>query len=203
MKSIHKFSIFLVSLLVSYQSLAMSSTLTGMQLGDDAAQLTIVEYRSLTCSHCADFSNNIFPEIKEKYIDTGKIKFEVRPFALNAIDLNAFKLLHCADEKDFFAMEKLLFQDQKKWIVTKQSDRVLENSTDALRTYSTLFSISEDEFNSCMENEEITDFILTMRIDAVEDYDVSSTPSFIIDGDLYSGNMSFSEFEKIIEKKIN
>ena len=69
--------------------------------------------------------------------------------------------------------------------------------------YSTLFSISEDEFNSCMENEEITDFILTMRIDAVEDYDVSSTPSFIIDGDLYSGNMSFSEFEKIIEKKIN
>ena len=54
-----------------------------------------------------------------------------------------------------------------------------------------------------MENEVITDFILTMRIDAVEDYDVSSTPSFIIDGDLYSGNMSFSEFEKIIEKKIN
>ena len=140
MKSIHKFSIFLVSLLVSYQSLAISSTLTGMQLGDDAAPLTIVEYRSLTCSHCADFSNNIFPEIKEKYIDTGKIKFEVRPFALNAIDLNAFKLLHCTDEKDFFAMEKLLFQDQKKWIVTKQSDRVLENSTDALRTYSTLFS---------------------------------------------------------------
>ena len=59
------------------------------------------------------------------------------------------------------------------------------------------------DYNDLLQNEEITDFILTMRIDAVEDYDVSSTPSFIIDGDLYSGNMAFSEFEKIIEKKIN
>ena len=80
-------------------------------VGNKDAKITIIAFESLTCSHCADFSNNIFPEIKEKYIDTGKIKFEVRPFALNAIDLNAFKLLHCTDEKDFFAMEKLLFQE--------------------------------------------------------------------------------------------
>ena len=83
-----------------------SSTLKGMQLGDSDAPVKIIEYRSLTCSHCADFSNDTFAEIKENYIDKGKVNFELRPFALNAIDLNAFKLLHCVDENDFFEMAK-------------------------------------------------------------------------------------------------
>ena len=97
-----------------------------MKLGDEDAPVKIIEYRSLTCSYCADFSNDTFPDIKEKYIDKGIVNFELRPFALNAIDLNAFKLLHCVNEDDFFAMEKVLFREQKKWIVTNQSDKVLE-----------------------------------------------------------------------------
>ena len=92
MKSIHKFSIFFVSLLVSYQSLAISSTLTGMQLGDDAAPLTIVEYRSLTCSHCADFHKDIYPQLKKDYIDTGLVKIEFRHFPLDVAAFNASKI---------------------------------------------------------------------------------------------------------------
>jgi protein-disulfide isomerase len=131
------------------------------------------------------------------------VNFELRPFALNAIDLNAFKLLHCVDENDFFAMDKILFKDQKKWIVTNQSDKVLENSTNALKNYGALFGVSEEAFNSCMENENITDFILEQRIEGVEEYDISSTPTFIINGEIYAGNMSINEFDEIIEKEIN
>ena len=178
-----------------------SETLKGMQIGSEDAPVSIIEYRSLTCSHCAEFSNETYPLLKSEFIDTGVVKFELRPFALNAIDLNAFKLLHCADETDFFALDKLLFKEQKKWIVTNPSDQVLENSTKALGDYGILFGISEDDYAECLNNEEITDFILSERINGVENFDISSTPTFIINGEIFSGNKSFEELEKIILKK--
>ena len=178
-----------------------TETLKGMQIGSEDAPVSIVEYRSLTCSHCAEFSNETYPLLKSEFIDTGVVKFELRPFALNAIDLNAFKLLHCADETDFFALDKLLFKEQKKWIVTNPSDQVLENSTKALGDYGILFGISEDDYAECLNNEEITDFILSERINGVENFDISSTPTFIINGEIFSGNKSFEELEKIILKK--
>ena len=178
-----------------------TETLKGMQIGSEDAPVSIIEYRSLTCSHCAEFSNETYPLLKSEFIDTGVVKFELRPFALNAIDLNAFKLLHCADETDFFALDKLLFKEQKKWIVTNPSDQVLENSTKALGDYGILFGISEDDYAECLNNEEITDFILSERINGVENFDISSTPTFIINGEIFSGNKSFEELKKIILKK--
>jgi len=178
-----------------------AETLKGMQIGSEDAPVSIIEYRSLTCSHCAEFSNETYPLLKSEFIDTGVVKFELRPFALNAIDLNAFKLLHCADETDFFALDKLLFKEQKKWIVTNPSDQVLENSTKALGDYGILFGISEDDYAECLNNEKITDFILSERINGVENFDISSTPTFIINGEIFSGNKSFEELEKIILKK--
>ena len=178
-----------------------TETLKGMQIGSEDAPISIIEYRSLTCSHCAEFSNETYPLLKSEFIDTGVVKFELRPFALNAIDLNAFKLLHCADETDFFALDKLLFKEQKKWIVTNPSDQVLENSTKALGDYGILFGISEDDYTECLNNEKITDFILSERINGVENFDISSTPTFIINGEIFSGNKSFEELEKIILKK--
>ena len=188
-------NIFVPSAVYSFE------TLKGMQIGREDAPVSIIEYRSLTCSHCAEFSNETYPLLKSEFIDTGVVKFELRPFALNAIDLNAFKLLHCADETDFFALDKLLFKEQKKWIVTNPSDQVLENSTKALGDYGILFGISEDDYAECLNNEEITDFILSERINGVENFDISSTPTFIINGEIFSGNKSFEELEKIILKK--
>ena len=182
-------------------TLFSSETLKGMQIGSEDAPVSIIENRSLTCSHCAEFSNETYPRLKSEFIDTGVVKFELRPFVLNAIDLNAFKLLHCADEADFFALDKLLFNDQKKWIVTNPSDKVLENSTKALGDYGILFGISEDDYAECLNNEEITDFILSERVNGVENFDISSTPTFIINGEIFSGNKSFEELEKIILKK--
>ena len=183
-------------------AISASNNLDSMFIGDENAPVTIVEYRSLTCSHCADFANDVFPSLKEKYIDSGQVRFELRPFALNAVDLNAFKLLRCVDAKDFFSLDKVLFQNQKKWIVTNQSDRVLENSTKAISQYGSLFGLSKDEINACINDDDITDYILTMRIDAVENFNITSTPSFLINGELYEGNMPFKKFEKIIDKLI-
>jgi len=195
--------IFLILIFFTTVLNVQAEEIKRITVGNKDAKITIIAFESLTCSHCADFSNDTFAEIKENYIDKGKVNFELRPFALNAIDLNAFKLLHCVDENDFFAMDKILFKDQKKWIVTNQSDKVLENSTNALKNYGALFGVSEEAFNSCMENENITDFILEQRIEGVEEYDISSTPTFIINGEIYAGNMSINEFDEIIEKEIN
>ena len=174
------------------------NVLKGFQIGDDEAPVSVIEYRSLTCSHCAEFANEIFPKIKKHYIDTGKVKFELRPFVLNAIDLNAFKLLHSVDEKDFLQLDKMLFKDQEKWFIIKSTnEESIEQSTEALKRYALLFGLSESEFEDILNDKELEDFILNMRIKAYNEFKINSTPSFIINDKLYSGNRSFSEFEEL------
>ena len=203
MKHFLKFVLVISFIFVAGKISLANNTLKGMQLGNDDAPITVIEYRSLTCSHCAEFSKDTFPELKEKYIDTGKIKFELRPFALNAIDLNAFKLLHCSNESDFLSLEKLLFEDQEKWIISSPNDQVLENSTEALGKYGLLFGITKDQYNSCLEDEDITDFIISMRMEGAQKYNITSTPSFVINDEVYGGYRNFKDFEKILKKSIN
>lgn len=174
------------------------NVLSGFHIGDDNAPITVIEYRSMTCSHCAEFSNDVFTEVKNNYIDTGKVKFELRPFVLNAVDLVAFKLMHCVDEADFLQLDKTLFKDQDKWLVTDEKERVLENSTDALKKYALLYGLSETDFSQCLESEEIENFILQMRVDGSDEYKINSTPTFIIDGKIHAGNMPYNEFEKLL-----
>ena len=172
-------------------------------LGNIDAKISIIEYSSLTCSHCADFSKNGYKHLKEKYIDTGLVNFELRPFPLNAVDLNAYKLLYCAARKDFHKLNKTLLSTQSKWIVTNDQEKVLENSTEALTKQAGLFGVTSDDFDSCLNNEKITNFILKSRIDAVKEYEVNSTPSFIINGELYAGNLSGDKIDEILESYIN
>ena len=108
-------------------------------IGNPDAEVNIIEYRSLTCSHCAEFASNGFEHLKEKYIDTGLISFELRPFPLNALDLNAFKLLYCASKENFYKLDKVLLKNQSKWINTSDQEKVLENSTAALTKQAALF----------------------------------------------------------------
>ena len=203
MKHFFKFFTVTFFIFLGVQLSHANNTLKGMLYGSNDAPITVIEYRSLTCSHCAEFSKVTFPELKEKYIDTGKIKFELRPFALNAIDLNAFKLLHCSNEDDFLSLEKILFENQEKWIISSPNDQVLENTTEALGKYGLLFGITKDQYNSCLEDENITDFIISMRMEGAQKYNISSTPSFVINDEVYGGYRNFKDFEKIIKKAIN
>ena len=119
------------------------------------------------------------------------------------MDLNAFKLLYCAARKDFHKLDKTLLSTQSKWIVTNDQEKVLENSTEALTKQAGLFGVTSDDFDSCLNNEKITNFILKSRIDAVKEYEVNSTPSFIINGELYAGNLSGDKIDEILESYIN
>jgi protein-disulfide isomerase len=174
-----------------------------MIIGNLDADVKVIEYRSLTCSHCAEFASNGFLHLKEKYIDTGLISFELRPFPLNALDLNAFKLLYCASKESFHKLDKVLLKNQSKWIDTSDQEKVLENSTAALTKQAALFGVSSNDYKSCLENEEITNFILKNRIDAVKEYGVNSTPSFLINGDLYAGSLSADRIDELLEGYIN
>lgn len=184
--------------LFSLENAYAKKELRGFEIGSPDAPITIIEYRSLTCSHCADFANNVFPELNEKYIQTGKVKFEFRPFVLNAVDLNAFKLLNSIEEKDFLSLDKMLFRDQNKWLVTKDSNKILENSTNALKKYALLYGLSEETFNDILKDKELEEWILSMRVDGTKKFNIQSTPSFIINGEVHSGNMPFSKFEKLL-----
>ena len=184
--------------LFSLENAYAKKELRGFEIGNPDAPITIIEYRSLTCSHCADFANNVFPELNEKYIQTGKVKFEFRPFVLNAVDLNAFKLLNSIEEKDFLSLDKMLFRDQNKWLVTKDSNKILENSTNALKKYALLYGLSEETFNDILNDKELEEWILSMRVDGTKKFNIQSTPSFIINGEVHSGNMPFSKFEKLL-----
>ena len=185
-------------LLFSLPNAYAKKELRGFEIGSADAPITIIEYRSLTCSHCADFANDVFPELDEKYIQTGRVKFEFRPFVLNAVDLNAFKLLNSIEEKDFLSLDKMLFRDQNKWLVTKDSNKILENSTNALMKYALLYGLSEETFNDILNDKELEEWILSMRVDGTKRFNIQSTPSFIINGEVYSGNMPFSKFEKLL-----
>ena len=185
-------------LLFSLQNAYAKKELKGFEIGSPDAPITIIEYRSLTCSHCADFANDVFPELDEKYIQTGKVKFEFRPFVLNAVDLNAFKLLNSIEEKDFLSLDKMLFRDQNKWLVTNDSNKILENSTNALKKYALLYGLSEETFNDILNDKELEEWILSMRVDGTKQFNIQSTPSFIINGEVHSGNMPFSKFEKLL-----
>ena len=184
--------------LFSLEDAYAKKELRGFEIGNADAPITIIEYRSLTCSHCADFANYVFPELNEKYIQTGKVKFEFRPFVLNAVDLNAFKLLNSIEEKDFLSLDKMLFRDQNKWLVTKDSNKILENSTNALKKYALLYGLSEETFNDILNDKELEEWILSMRVDGTKKFNIQSTPSFIINGKVHAGNMPFSKFEKLL-----
>jgi protein-disulfide isomerase len=190
--------LFSVFFLFSIENTYAKKELRGFEIGSPDAPITIIEYRSLTCSHCANFANDIFPELDEKYIQTGKVKFEFRPFVLNAVDLNAFKLLNSVKEKDFLSLDKMLFKDQNKWLVTKDSNKILENSTNALKKYALLYGLSEEMFDNILNDKELEEWILSMRVDGAKKFNIQSTPSFIINGEVHSGNMSFSKFEKLL-----
>ena len=198
--SLKSYFIFICSLflLFSLPNAYAKKELRGFEIGSADAPITIIEYRSLTCSHCADFANDVFPKLDEKYIQTGRVKFEFRPFVLNAVDLNAFKLLNSIEEKDFLSLHKMLFRDQNKWLVTKDSNKILENSTNALKKYALLYGLSEKTFNGILNDKELEEWILLMRVDGTKRFNIQSTPSFIINGEVYSGNMPFSKFEKLL-----
>ena len=160
-----------------------------MALGDEKAPITIIEYASMTCPHCAAFHATTFPELKKRYIDTGKVRFIFREFPLDQLALAAFLLARCAGPDKYFPMIDTLFQQQKEWVTQKPLGPLMAIAKQA--------GMSETAFNECLQNQKLVDGIEDVRQRAMK-LKVESTPSFFVNGKPLRGAFSIEDFEKAI-----
>jgi protein-disulfide isomerase len=160
-------------------------------LGNADAPVTIVEYASMTCPHCATFHANTLPVIKEKYIDTGKARLIFREFPFDPRAEAGFMLARCADD-NYFAMVDVLFKQQKSWAP-------VENARDALLQISRLAGFSQESFEACLTDQKLLDDIRAVRKRGADDFRVEATPTFFINGNKYSGALSVDEMSAIID----
>ncbi len=161
-------------------------------LGNPNAPVTIIEYASLTCSHCAHFHNEVLPKLKERYIAPGKVRLIYRDFPLDQTALAAAALAHCAGPDRYFSMLEVLFRTQSNW--ARADDPVA-----ALKQLGKLGGLSEESMNACFADEKLTNGILQGRLAGENQYKIGSTPTFIIDGKAYPGSRDVDEFAKLID----
>lgn len=172
--------------------------LPDMALGNKNAPVTIIEYASMTCGHCATFSTRTFPELKKRYIDTGKVYFIFREFPLDPLAAAGFMLARCAvkDAGDqaserYFAMIETLFHEQAKWVTQKPIPPLFELAKQA--------GFTKETFEACLSDQALLDKLEKVRGQAAEKYGVNSTPSFFINGKVVRGDVSIDEMAKQID----
>ncbi len=167
-----------------------------MALGPADAKVTIIEYASMTCPHCANFHNNTFKKLKEKYVDTGKVKFIFREFPLDRVAFMAAVLARCAGAERYFGMIDAMFRSQDKW--GRSRDPRAE-----LTKLGRLAGMSDDAVTACFADQKLGDAILASRLEAVKRYDVKSTPTFVVNGEIFAGALGMEEWDKILAKLLN
>ena len=157
-------------------------------LGKADAAVTVAEYFSMTCGHCGRFHRNTFPQVKTDLIDTGLIRFEMHPFPLDGLALRAHALCRALPTDSYFKMVDVLLDKQESWIGA--ADPVAE-----LKKFAKFAGISSGAFDDIMQNRSYLEAIVQIRQDAVSQHQISSTPSFVVNGDkTFSGALSFDEF---------
>jgi protein-disulfide isomerase len=174
--------------------LARPPALPDIALGKDKAPITIIEYSSLTCPHCAAFEENVFPMLRSKYIDTGKVRFVSREFPLDFKAVAASMLARCIAANDaprYFDTITMLF---------KQQDAVIEHPIDTLKDIGGHFGMSEQDVDACEKNQEQLDKISADQKFAFEQLKVDATPTFFVNGEMSKGAMSFEELDKRLTK---
>ncbi|MDP7549044.1 MAG: DsbA family protein [Alphaproteobacteria bacterium] len=162
-----------------------------MALGAKDAPVTVIEYASMTCPHCANFHMGPFKALKRKYIDAGKMRLIFREFPFDPVALQAAMLARCAGEKHFFGMLNVLFKNQLKWAKAA-------NPQQALAKIARLGGFSEARFQACMTNQILADLILQNRLTGSQKYEINSTPSFIVNGAKTSGNMTIERWDDLL-----
>ncbi len=179
---------------VDLAKLMGEQALPDIVVGNADAPVTIVEYASMTCSHCRDFHANSYPAIKADYVDTGKAKVILREFPFDPRALAAFMLARCAGDERRTAMVDVMFEQQREWAGA-------ENASVALLKIAQLAGMSQDQFRACLSNTELQGQIVGVQ-QLGQELGVSATPTFFINGEKYSGAMSADEMAAVIEKHL-
>ncbi|MBZ0218094.1 MAG: DsbA family protein, partial [Fimbriimonadaceae bacterium] len=162
-------------------------------LGNPDSDIKVIEYASMTCGHCANFHTNIFPAFKEKYIDTGKVHFLFREFPLDPLAAGAFMLARCAGEDRYFTFVDVLFKTQPTW--TRTNDPVT-----ALFNISRQAGFTQETFDTCLSNQRLLDGVNWVKDRGETEFNVRSTPTFFVNGQMLRGVQSLEELEAAIDK---
>ena len=177
-------------------SIEISEEIKRISVGNKDAKITIIAYESLTCSHCANFHKDVYPQLKKEYIDTGLAKIEFRHFPLDIAALNASKITQCKEDQSLEILESL-YSNQQAWIKGSTVDAI----NDSLKKF------IKDEgytinFEKCIDNKEIEDFVLNDRIEGTKKFKVNATPTIIINNKKFEKSLNYKNLKKSLEKLI-
>ena len=176
---------------VDMAKLLEPGTLSEQALGKADAPVTIVEYASMTCPHCATFHEKTLPQLKAKYIDAGKVRMIFREFPFDPRAEAGFMLARCAKD-NYFPMVDVLFKQQQNWAA-------VQNAKDALLQIAKLAGFSQESFEACLTDQKLLEDVRAVRERGAKDFGVDSTPTFFIDGNRYPGALSIAELSAIID----
>jgi protein-disulfide isomerase len=160
-----------------------------MELGKPDAKVTIVEYASASCPHCAEFANDELPKFMKDYIDTGKVRLLFREFPHNDAAMGAFMIARCAPKEKYFPLVEVMFKTQQTWV---------QNPLDGLRTIAMQAGFTEETFMACLNNKDVVKNIMDERKRG-EGFGVQGIPTFFINGERYKGEYTFDEMKKVID----
>ncbi|WP_440672784.1 thioredoxin domain-containing protein [Candidatus Pelagibacter sp. HIMB1715] len=165
-------------------------------VGNKDAKITIIAFESLTCSHCANFHKDVYPELKKEYLDTGLAKIEFRHFPLDIAAFNASKIAQCKNDGNADILESL-YANQQKWVKGSSIEEANKNLQIFLKNEG--FSI---DFESCVNNKNIEDFVLNDRIEGAKNFKVNATPTIIINNEKFEKKLNYKNLKKALEKMI-
>ena len=164
--------------------------------GDIDAKITLIVYESLTCSHCADFHKNIYPDLKKDFIDKGLVKIEFRNFPLDLAAFNASKVAHCQNDGKSYILH-FLYESQKEWVNGNTIEEINNNLKNLIDSKN--FGI---DFDKCINNKEIEDHVLNDRISGMKKFNIEATPTLIINDKKFDKPLNYKNLKKTLEKLI-
>ncbi len=164
--------------------------------GNKNAKITIIAYESLTCSHCASFHIDVYPQLKKDYIDTGLAKIEFRHFPLDLAAFNASKIAQCKNEQSLEILESL-YSDQQSWVKGNTVEEINNNLQKFIQNKG--FKV---DFQKCINNKKIEDFVLNDRIEGAKKFKINSTPTIIINNKKFEKSLNYKNLKKSLEKLI-
>jgi protein-disulfide isomerase len=175
-----------------------TSSVVEMALGPEDAAVTVIEYASFTCPHCATFHGDQYKQLKSEYIDTGKIRFIYRDVYFDRFGLWASMVARCGGEEKFFGMASMIYEQQREWIGNGQDPAAI---AERLRKIGKIAGLEEAQLEACLSDDARARTLVAWYRENAEEHDITSTPALVIDGETY-GNMSFAEIAEIIDGKL-
>lgn len=159
--------------------------------GDPKAPMKVTEYSSVGCYHCSDFHNTVWQDIKEQYVDKGKVFWVAKNFPLSGVDLKAILLAQCSDRTH--ELTNFYFENQSRWLLS-------DNPLEAIQKIALEFGLSESQVQNCLENEELLNILLGQRLQAQMRYNITGTPAFVVGKSVINGAVPFEAFTEILDQ---